>query len=318
MFSTATAVAEELQGFDTGLDTELLSYTGLFETCQAKIGLWKQIEVQASVVERGEVLGRGTYAEVFKARAFGVDCAVKLYRSTATPKQLRDAFNEIKITGRFLFPCSDIQKTSRHTDHAPYISTSTASLDHPCTLRILGWARTPLQTITELCCGDLRAFYLDKIDEYPYDELTALRLLKVYRLIMCSSNLQHHQLTKRTLRRPQESASGLLYLHSVRIIHRDVKPANILVGGANGSAKVADYGISRILDTSLTMTHKGTMLYQAPEVSRGERYGFAADVYSLGLTIYELCKKVGFEGGRGRREGGGREGGRRKGGRESK
>lgn len=40
------------------------------------------------------------------------------------------------------------------------------------------------------------------------------------------------------------------------------------------------------------MTAVGTPLYQAPEVSRGERYGFAADVYSFAITMYELCKKV--------------------------
>ena len=44
------------------------------------------------------------------------------------------------------------------------------------------------------------------------------------------------------------------------------------------------------------MTEKGTMVYQAPEMSRGERYGFAADVYSFAMTMYELCKRVGFGG----------------------
>ena len=90
----------------------------------------------------------------------------------------------------------------------------------------------------------------------------------------------------------QESASGLLYLHSVGIIHRDIKPANILVGAKGSVAKIADLGISRIADTSVTMTEKGTLLYQAPELSRGERYDFSADVYSFALTMYELCDRV--------------------------
>ena len=54
-----------------------------------------------------------------------------------------------------------------------------ASLDHPCTLRILGWVRNPLQTITELCCGDLKAFYSNKIEDLQYNEMKALRLLRV-------------------------------------------------------------------------------------------------------------------------------------------
>ena len=90
----------------------------------------------------------------------------------------------------------------------------------------------------------------------------------------------------------QESAAGLLYLHPVGIIHRDIKPANILVGGQNKNAKIADYGISRVATLDATMTIKGTLVYQAPELSRGERYGFAADIFSLALTMYEVCDKV--------------------------
>ena len=40
------------------------------------------------------------------------------------------------------------------------------------------------------------------------------------------------------------------------------------------------------------MTHKGTIVYQAPEISRGERYGFQVDIYSFALTIYEVCDRV--------------------------
>ena len=79
------------------------------------------------------------------------------------------------------------------------------------------------------------------------------------------------------------------------IIHRDIKPGNILVGGKANNAKIADFGISRVADTNTAMTIKGTLVYQAPEVSRGERYGFAADVYSFALTMYEVCDRVRFQ-----------------------
>ena len=92
----------------------------------------------------------------------------------------------------------------------------------------------------------------------------------------------------------QESAAGLLYLHNVGIIHRDIKPGNILVGGQNKNAKIADYGISRVATLDATMTIKGTLIYQAPELSRGERYGFAADIFSFALTMYEVCDRVRF------------------------
>ena len=54
-----------------------------------------------------------------------------------------------------------------------------SSLDHPCTLRLLGWVRTPLQMLTELAVGDLAQFYKDKIEGLAYSKLNALRLLKV-------------------------------------------------------------------------------------------------------------------------------------------
>ena len=57
-------------------------------------------------------------------------------------------------------------------------------------------------------------------------------------------------------------------------------------------AKIADLGISRVANVGGTMTHKGTIVYQAPEVSRGERYGLEADIYSFALTMYELCDRV--------------------------
>ena len=55
----------------------------------------------------------------------------------------------------------------------------TLSAKWPCTLKLLGWARNPLMMITELCYGDLKAFYNDKVEELQYTEWHALRLLRV-------------------------------------------------------------------------------------------------------------------------------------------
>ena len=123
-----------------------------FQSCQARVGLWKQLEIKGGVIELFESLGQGAYAEVYRGRALGVDCAIKKFRRTASEKHKQEALREIELT---------------------------ASLDHPCTLRILAWTREPLQTMTELCRGDLVAFYKDKIEELPYSESEALRLLQV-------------------------------------------------------------------------------------------------------------------------------------------
>ncbi|MET8847772.1 serine/threonine-protein kinase [Amycolatopsis sp. NPDC004625] len=83
-------------------------------------------------------------------------------------------------------------------------------------------------------------------------------------------------------------SSALAGAHRAGVVHRDVKPANILVA-EDGTAKITDFGISRAIgDVKLTATGEiaGTPAYLAPEVARGEEADFAADVFSLGATLY--------------------------------
>lgn len=72
------------------------------------------------------------------------------------------------------------------------------------------------------------------------------------------------------------------------IIHRDIKPENIFVS-PHGDFKLGDFGIARTIEkTASGLSKKGTYSYMAPEVYRGEEYGFSVDTYSLGIVLYRL------------------------------
>jgi serine/threonine protein kinase len=85
-----------------------------------------------------------------------------------------------------------------------------------------------------------------------------------------------------------EIAAALSAAHEAGIVHRDVKPGNILIA-EDGSAKLTDFGISHAYgDVTITSTGMvtGTPAYLAPEIARGDKPGFASDVFSLGATLY--------------------------------
>jgi serine/threonine-protein kinase len=88
-----------------------------------------------------------------------------------------------------------------------------------------------------------------------------------------------------------EIARGLAFAHERGIVHRDVKPQNVLLNG-DGRAKVTDFGIARSLDVERGVTQTGTVMgtsnYIAPEQASGERVGTESDVYSLGCLLFEL------------------------------
>ncbi|XP_021914869.1 serine/threonine-protein kinase fused isoform X2 [Zootermopsis nevadensis] len=83
--------------------------------------------------------------------------------------------------------------------------------------------------------------------------------------------------------------SALYYLHSHRVLHRDLKPQNILME-ANGVAKLCDFGFARSMSTGtyVLTSIKGTPLYMAPELIEEKPYDHNADLWSLGCIVYEL------------------------------
>ena len=86
--------------------------------------------------------------------------------------------------------------------------------------------------------------------------------------------------------------SGLQYVHSQEIIHRDIKPQNILMfpGPTDKMIpKIADFGVLKVIEAAVrTHTRVGQELYMAPEVRLGLQHGFAADTFSLAMVLFEM------------------------------
>jgi serine/threonine-protein kinase len=94
-------------------------------------------------------------------------------------------------------------------------------------------------------------------------------------------------------------ADALGYAHSMGIVHRDIKPANIMYEPESDTVKVTDFGIARITDSSKTKTGMvlGTPSYMSPEQLAGKKIDGRSDLFSLGVTLYQMLSgKLPFEG----------------------
>jgi predicted Ser/Thr protein kinase len=97
----------------------------------------------------------------------------------------------------------------------------------------------------------------------------------------------------------ERTAEALGYAHSMGVVHRDIKPANIMYEPEADQPKVTDFGIARITDSSRTKTGMvlGTPSYMSPEQLAGKKIDGRSDLFSLGVTLYQLlCGKLPFEG----------------------
>ena len=112
---------------------------------------------------------------------------------------------------------------------------------------------------------------------------------------LSGEDLQHRLARQEpmSLRRKVEIAAeiceGLSYAHRRGLIHRDVKPANVFITD-EGVVKLLDFGLARMVASELTRSNMmmGTLNYMAPEQVRGERTDHRADIFSVGVVLYEM------------------------------
>ena len=84
---------------------------------------------------------------------------------------------------------------------------------------------------------------------------------------------------------------GLKALHDKKIMHRDLKSANIFLFKKNNICKIGDMNVSKAIKDKVLLTQTGTPYYASPEVWRDESYSYKSDLWSIGCVIYELCEQ---------------------------
>ena len=132
-------------------------------------------------------------------------------------------------------------------------------------------------------CHDVET--VQKDDGYGWDIYIRMELLTP---LMKQLEGQQELPETEILRLGREIGNALVACRRQKILHRDIKPQNIMVAG-DGTYKLGDFGIARMSEKTGSATSRiGTYTYMAPEVYNGEHYGALADLYSLGMVLYWL------------------------------
>ncbi len=156
---------------------------------------------------------------------------------------------------------SQLEASARFTEEARAV----AQLAHPCIMRVYRLGRFE----------DQMYLALEYIDGVALDQLLATERISTERALVILTAI----------------ASGLGHAHAAGVVHRDVKPGNVLIE-RSGRVVVGDFGIAKRLDSDVALTRAGQMIgtpaYMSPEQITGGVISPATDVYALGIVAFEL------------------------------
>ncbi|XP_072990559.1 serine/threonine-protein kinase 54-like [Typha latifolia] len=224
-------------------------------------------EIVLSKLEIRYVMARGTYGTVYRGTYDGQDVAVKLldwgqdgFVSDSESAALRTSFQQEVA----------VWHTLDHANVTRFVGASMGTSD----LKIPQKCPTSndhSSFTTKACCVVV--------------EYLAGGTLKQYLI----KNRRKKLAYKIVIQLALDLARGLSYLHSKKIVHRDVKSENMLLD-TNRTLKIADFGVARVeAQNPKDMTGEtGTLGYMAPEVLEGKPYNRRCDVYSFGICLWEI------------------------------
>ena len=132
-------------------------------------------------------------------------------------------------------------------------------------------------------CDDVK--YIQHDDGVGWDVFMKMELLQPLHRVSSSGYSEEE-----TIRLGKDLCNALIFCKQQNIIHRDIKPQNILIS-RNGSYKLGDFGAAKVSDKTDSATRIGTCEYMAPEVYNAQQYGSRVDIYSLGLVMYWLMNQ---------------------------
>jgi serine/threonine protein kinase len=250
-------------------------------------------------VQSGELLGQGSFADVYQVKGFR-----PMYQETTDPvgEEARsllqsNVLGEDGKSSRYVIKHITKKLAANRTrfNHAAadlMIEAKFLSrLDHPNIIRIRGWARGETSSFGD---GSYDGFFLllDRVDSTLSQKLDRWREKRPTGLLPNMTIFQHYG---EKLKYALQIADALSYMHTNRIIYRDMKPENVGILQDN-IIKLFDFGMCCELpkpdntdgEELFLMTMVGTRRYMAPEVVMRRGYNLKADVYSWAVVFYEM------------------------------